>query len=115
MMWNMSAPLPTSLLGILISTVDPGSLLGPLFIAYNISQRGKIGQRKRKLRIMYRIAEHSIGYNTYMCQQQHLEREIERLKVALQVLQLDESRGVDGVPVHEGARSHNTAERSGGT
>lgn len=45
-----------------------------------------------------------------MWQQQHLESEIERLKVALHVLQLDESRRVNGVPVHEGAGSHNTAE-----
>lgn len=50
-----------------------------------------------------------------MRQQQHLESEIERLKVALHVLQLDESRGVDGVPVHEGARRHDTAETSDGT
>lgn len=45
MMWNMSAPLPTSLLGILISTVDPGSLLGPLFIAY-VGQTGEKRDKK---------------------------------------------------------------------
>lgn len=50
-----------------------------------------------------------------MCQQQqHLESEIERLEVALHVLQLDEPRGVDGVPVREGARGHDAAERSEG-
>lgn len=51
MMWNMSAPLPTSRLGILISTVEPGSLLGPLFIAWNRIRRseGRTGQRKRKV------------------------------------------------------------------
>lgn len=46
MMWNMSAPLPARRLGILISTVDPGSLLGPLFMAWNhITQRQ--GKAKR--------------------------------------------------------------------
>lgn len=88
MMWNMSAPLPTSLLGILISTVDPGSLLGPLFMAYNINQRGKNRTKEKKIEKNVLHAEHSIGY---MCQQRNLESEIERLKVALHVLQLDES------------------------
>lgn len=50
-----------------------------------------------------------------MCQHQHLESEIERLKVALHVLQLGEPRGIDGVPVHEGGRRHNTADGSEGT
>lgn len=40
--WNMSGPLATSRLGILMSTVEPGSLLGPLFMAWNhIAQRHK--------------------------------------------------------------------------
>ena len=49
-MWNMSAPLPASRLGILISTVDPGSLLGPLFMAWNhIRQEGgKDGDKSRR-------------------------------------------------------------------
>lgn len=43
MIWNMSAPLPASRLGILMSTVEPGSLLGPLFIAWepNHTETGK--------------------------------------------------------------------------
>lgn len=41
MMWNMSAPLPASRLGILISTVEPRSLLGPLFMAWNHIRRRK--------------------------------------------------------------------------
>lgn len=61
MMWNMSAPLPTSLLGILISTVDPGSLLGPLFIAYNIRQRRKNRTKEKKIEKNGPHAEHSIG------------------------------------------------------
>ncbi len=34
MIWNISAPLPARRLGILMSTVEPGSLLGPLLITY---------------------------------------------------------------------------------
>ena len=40
MTWNMSAPLPDSRLGILMSTVEPGSLLGPLFMAWNHIAQG---------------------------------------------------------------------------
>lgn len=50
MMWNMSAPLPASRLGILMSTVEPGSLLGPLFMAWNhITQRqGKMETKENR-------------------------------------------------------------------
>lgn len=39
MTWNMSAPLPESRLGIRISTVEPRSLLGPLFMAWKHSEK----------------------------------------------------------------------------
>lgn len=44
----------------------------------------------------------------------YLESEVERLKVALHVLQLDEARGVDGVSVHKGGRRHHAADESTG-
>lgn len=49
-MWNMSAPLPASRLGILMSTVEPGSLLGPLFMAWNqiTQRRGEMETKERR-------------------------------------------------------------------
>lgn len=43
---------------------------------------------------------------------QYLESEIERLKVALHVFQLDKARGIDGVSIHKGARCHHTTDNS---
>jgi len=37
MIWNISGPFPARRLGILMSIVEPGSLLGPLFITYTNS------------------------------------------------------------------------------
>lgn len=49
MMWNISAPLPVSRLGILMSTLEPGNLLGPLFIAWkDITQKEKTDKYTKK-------------------------------------------------------------------
>ncbi|TNN61770.1 hypothetical protein EYF80_027992 [Liparis tanakae] len=62
-MWNMSAPLPTSRLGILMSTVEPGNLLGPLFMAWN-----HITRRREKMEMKGKI-------------NQYIERHVQILKI----------------------------------
>jgi len=108
-MWNMSAPLPTSRLGILMSTVEPGNLLGPLFMAWNHITRRREKMEMKGKKNQY-IEKHVQILNVLHCLcQQYLKGEIKRLKVTLHVFQLDEARGVDVVPVHKGARCHHTA------
>lgn len=101
MMWNMSAPLPDSRLGILISTVEPRSLLGPLFMAWNHIRRRKTMTGPNERSVYKRTESFVNGL--------YLEGQIERLEVALHLFQLDEARGVDGVAVHEGGWRHHTA------
>lgn len=104
-MWNISAPLPASRLGILMTTVEPGSRLGPLFITWNTSRKKRY-EETQEARYIQTIVR-ADGCRRY------LESDIERLEAALHVFKLDEARGVNGVSIHKGARCHHTAEHRG--
>lgn len=92
-----------------MSTVEPGSLLGPLFMAWNHNVQGE----KEYTETSYYVGKDLKIETLFSLHLKYLESQIERLKVAFHVFQLDKMRGINVASIHEGAWCHHTANKVG--